>query len=143
MLLKCAEAQGKQVARVGYTEPPTYCTVVDDLQPAQVRYIEPYDSQLLENYEIVAGRLQPTEETTMQSLKRTGLVAAAMAVLPSMAFTAGSSSSVFGREVEPNFLPSPNIRNVKRKHHVRGGTHKQNLRASKRGGKQYKVRRAA
>ena len=46
-LFKCAEAQGYQVARVGYTEPPIYCAVDDDLQP-----VTP----------------QPTEEHTMLPL---------------------------------------------------------------------------
>lgn len=76
----------------------------------------------------------------MQSLKRASLLAAIMGMLPSMAHSYGYPMQI---QHEPIFSPSTNTRNLKRKHHVSGGTHKQNLRASKRKGKQYKVRKHA
>lgn len=124
-LFKYAEAEGYQVARVGYTEPTTYCIVDDDLQP-----VTP----------------QPTESTNMLPItsSQRGLLRSLIASFGLAAYTEASS---YGHPMqvqpEPNFSPSPNTRNLKRKHHVRGGTHKQNLRASKRNGKQYKVRKHA
>jgi hypothetical protein len=112
-LLKYAEQEGKQVARVGYIEPPIYCIVDDDLQP--------------------------TESTNMQSLKRTGLLAAIMGMLPSMAHSYGHPMQV---QPEPQLIASTPSK-PRRRNHTNGGTHKQNLRASKRNGKQYKVRKQA
>lgn len=118
-MLEYAEARGLQVKQVGIAfrgKRPDYCIVDDDLQP--------YD-------------LQPTESTNMQSLKRASLVAAIMGMLPSMAH---SYSHPIQIQPEPNFSPSPSTSSSKRKHlsPTKGGSHKQNLRASKRGGKQYK-----
>lgn len=76
----------------------------------------------------------------MQSLKRASLLAAIMGMLPSMAHSYGHPMQI---QPEPIFSPSPNTRNLKRKHRAFGGSHKQNLRASKRNGKQYKVRKQA
>lgn len=124
-LLKQAQAQGKQVARVGNNTPHTYCIVDDDLQP-----VTP----------------QPTEEHTMLPLTSStrGLL---LSLIASFGLSPYTEAAAYGKPMqiqpEPNFSPSPNTRNLKRKHHVRGSTHKQNLRASKRNGKQYKVRRAA
>ena len=116
-MLKYAEARGLQVAQVGIAfrgKRPDYCIVDDDLQP--------YD-------------LQPTESTHMKSLKRTGLLAAIMGMLPSRAH---SYSHPIQIQPEPQLIAS--TRNSKRKHlsPTKNGSHKRNLRASKRKGKQYK-----
>ena len=106
-----AEARGLQVAQVGIAfrgKRHDYCIVDDDLQP--------YD-------------LQPTESTNMQTIRNPkgalSQLIAMMAASPSM-------------QPEPAFSPSPVTSTLKRKHHAKGGSHKQNLRASKRGGKQCK-----
>lgn len=72
----------------------------------------------------------------MQSLKRAGLLAAIMGMLPSMAYTLHNHSP------EPQLIASTPSK-PRRRNHTNGGTHKQNLRASKRNGKQYKVRKQA
>jgi len=115
-MLEYAEARGLQVAQVGIAfrgKRHDYCIVDDDLQP--------YD-------------LQPTESTNMQTIRNPkgalSQLIAMMAASPSM-------------QPEPAFSPSPVTSTLKRKHHTNGGTHKQNLRASKRNGKQYKVRKQA
>lgn len=122
-LFNCAVAEGYQVARVGYTEHPTYCIVDDDLQP-----VTP----------------QPTEETTMLPItsSQRGLL---RSLITSFGLASYTEAHSYGHpmQVQPelNFSPSPNTRNSKRKRHVSGGSHKQNLRAAKRNGKQYKVRK--
>lgn len=125
-LLKQAEAQGKQVARVGNTTPHTYCIVDDDLQP-----VTP----------------QPTEEHTMEhtmlpiTSSQRGLLRSLIASFGLSSYTEASS---YGHpmQVQPelNFSPSHNTRNSKRKHlsPTKNGSYKRNLRASKRKGKQYK-----
>lgn len=102
-LLKCAEAQGKQVARVGYIEPPSYCIVDDDLQP-----VTP----------------QPTESTNMLPItsSQRGLL---RSLITSFGLASYTEAHSYGHpmQVQPelNFSPSPNTRNSKRKRHVSGG----------------------
>lgn len=43
----------------------------------------------------------------------------------------------------PSFSPEPVTSTLRRKHHTKGGSHKQNLRASKRGGKSHQVRKCS
>lgn len=71
----------------------------------------------------------------MQSLKRAGLVAAIMGMLPIMAHSYSHPMQV---QPEPQLIASTS--NSKRKHlsPTKNGSYKRNLRASKRGGKQYK-----
>lgn len=119
-LLKCAEAQGKQVAIVGNTAPTTYCIVDDDLQP-----VTP----------------QPTEEHTMLPLtsSQRGLLRSLIASFGLASFTEASS---YGRpmQIQPEPQLIANTSNSKRKHlsPTKNGSYKRNLRASKRKGKQYK-----
>lgn len=121
-MLEYAEARGLQVVQVGIAfrgKRPDYCIVDDDLQP--------YD-------------LQPTESTTMLPLTSSsrGLLRSLIASFGLSSFTEASS---YGHpmQVQPepqliaNTPSKPRSRN-----HTNGGTHKQNLRASKRKGKQYK-----
>ena len=131
-LLKCAEAQGKQVARVDYTEPPTYCIVDDDLQPALVQYIEPYD-------------FNPTESTNMLPLTSSsrGLL---RSLIASFGLSPYTEAAAYGKPMQveqPPQLIASTPSKPRRRNHTNGGTHKQNLRASKRNGKSYKVRKQA
>lgn len=73
----------------------------------------------------------------MQSLKRAGLLAAIMGMLPSMAYSYGHPMQ------QPPQLIASTPSKPRRRNHTNGGTHKQNLRASKRNGKSYKVRKQA
>ena len=70
----------------------------------------------------------------MQSLKRASLLAAIMGMLPSMAHSYGYPMQI---QHEPQLIASTPSK-PRRRNHTNGGTHKQNLRASKRKGKQYK-----
>lgn len=125
-MLEYAEARGLQVVQVGIAfrgKRPDYCIVDDDLQP--------YD-------------LQPTEETKMLPItsSQRGLLRSLIASFGLSAYTEASS---YGHpmQIQPEPQLIANTRNSKRKHPVSGGSHKQNLRASKRNGKQYKVRKQA
>lgn len=123
-LLKCAEAQGKQVARVDYTEPPTYCIVDDDLQP-----VTP----------------QPTEEHTMLPItsSQRGLL---RSLIASFGLSPYTEAAAYGKPMQveqPPQLIASTPSKPRRRNHTNGGTHKQNLRASKRNGKSYKVRKQA
>ena len=118
-LLKQAQAQGKQVARVGNNTPHTYCIVDDDLQP-----VTP----------------QPTEETTMLPLTSSsrGLLRSLIASLGLSSYT---EASIYGHpmQMQPERqLIASTPSKPRRRNHTNGGTHKRNLRASKRKGKQYK-----
>lgn len=123
-LFNCAVAEGYQVARVGYTEPPTYCIVDDDLQP-----VTP----------------QPTEEHTMLPLTSSsrGLLRSLTASLGLVAYTEASSYGKPMQVEQPPQLIASTPSKPRRRNHTNGGTHKQNLRASKRNGKSYKVRKQA
>lgn len=131
-LFNCAVAEGYQVARVGYTEPPIYCIVDDDLQPALVQYIEPYD-------------FNPTESTNMLPLTSSsrGLLRSLTASLGLVAYTEASSYGKPMQVEQPPQLIASTPSKPRRRNHTNGGTHKQNLRASKRNGKSYKVRKQA
>ena len=65
-------------------------------------------------------------------------------LIASFGLASFTEASAYGHpmQVQPelNFSPSPNTRTSKRKHlsPTKNGSHKQNLRASKRKGKQYK-----
>lgn len=76
---------------------------------------------------------QPTEETTMlESNSSKGRLANLLSIAAAMSHMA-----------MPSYSPEPVTSTLRRKHHTKGGTHKQNLRASKRNGKQCKVRKCS
>ena len=152
-LLKCAEARGLQVAKVGTAfrgKLPDYCIVDDDLQPvreleayldsqpirrtepALVQYIEPYD-------------FNPTESTNMLPITSSsrGLLRSLTASLGLVAYTEASSYGKPMQVEQPPQLIASTPSKPRRRNHTNGGTHKQNLRASKRNGKSYKVRKQA
>lgn len=139
-MLEYAEAHGLQVAQIGTAfrgKRPDYCIVDDDLQPVQG--LEAYlDSQPIRRTE--PALIQPTENTTMKSLRSVGLLASIMGMLPSIAYT---NRDMYGHPMQVQ--PDPQLiasrpDKPRRRNHTNGGTHKQNLRASKRKGKSYKVR---